>query len=103
MTKIKDMLARDHTYEDVKMWNNFKFLIDNEANYTIETIENSIAEKYAHDLYGLFLNHFGVERNSIYIHMLVNGFTCSHDYDGEKVSFKILNLEAVEYARSMRG
>lgn len=103
MLKIKDMLSIDHTYEDVKMWNNFKYLIDNEANYTIETIENATAEKYAYDLYGLFLNFFKIDRKYIYVHMLVNGYTSSHDYDGEKLSFKILNLQAVEYARSMKG
>ena len=103
MLTIKDMITKDHTYEDVKMWNNFKYLIDNEANYTIESISNAIAEKYAYDLYGLFLNHFKIDRQYIYIHILVNGFTCSHEYDGEKTAFKLLNLQAVEYAKSMKG
>ena len=48
-------------------------------------------EKYKFDLYGLMANELQIAHFQIYPNMLVNGYTCSTDYYGERLAFRMID------------
>ena len=78
----------------VYKWNSIKDLLISKhllsSPYVISAV---VAEKYKFDLYGLFRNELNLPDYQIYPHILVNGYTCSTDYYGERLAFKLIDGE----------
>ena len=60
-----------------------------ESNHRIVTIEPVIAGKYRFDLEGLLRYEFNVDREFIPMTIILNGYTCSTDYKGDKLTLRI--------------
>lgn len=81
-----------YTKDLIHKWNSVKdYLILNHLADTILTVSPVAAEKYKFDLYGLMANELQIAHFQIYPHMLVNGYTCSTDYYGERLAFRMID------------
>lgn len=80
-------MSRDLIYK----WNSVKLVLV--ANHIISqaTVSTVAAEKYKFDLYGLLKYEINLPEQQIYPHMIVNGYTSSWDYYGERLRFDIID------------
>lgn len=84
---VSSYISKDLVYK----WNSVKPNLI--ANHIVSqsTVSPVAAEKYKFDLYGLFKHEISLPDNQIYPHMIVNGYTSSWDYYGERLSFSIID------------
>lgn len=60
---------------------------------TITPVE---ARKYTGDLYGLFTKVLKVDYQYLYPHIIANGYDGLNDYDGRRLTFTVLNIQALQ-------
>lgn len=94
---IGDILSYDTSVNRslIAKWNTVKDILNNDHIVSEIAVKTTDAEKYRFDLYGLIKNNFSIPEYQIYPHMIVNGYTSSYDYYGERLRFKIINGETL--------
>jgi len=86
--------------ELISKYNSIIQTLKNNHTATTLTVTPSIANMYIGDLYGLFKVILNVPLDSIYPNMVANGYKCSQDYNGDKVTFIILDNDVInDYVR----
>lgn len=76
-------------------WQSIKPLLETKYVLNTFTITPVTAAKYRGDLLGLFRHEVGVDINYIYPHIIANGYDGPNCYDGEQLTFKLLDLAAL--------
>lgn len=65
------------------------------------SVTPAMAEKYKGDMYGLFKNEFSIAETDIYLHIRINGYLSSDDYNGELLELQILDNSQLLIYRSL--
>ena len=92
MLSIKKMLDTDKVLDNElqKKWNSAALYLERNYLYDTREIGGAIAYKYRQDFSGL-LNYLDIPKELQYLHIIVNGYKSSTDYDGINTSIKIID------------
>jgi len=99
MLSLKKILNTDIVMDaDLqKKWNSAALYLERNYLYTTNDVGGVVAYKYAQDFIGL-LNYLDIPKELQYLHIIVNGYKSSTDYDGINSSIKIIDTkEAMLY------
>lgn len=104
VTKLSDQINNTPYTLDkywVKKWNSIKPILKYKYVAAVNEVTPLYAEKYKHDLYGLFKIYFGISDQYVYPHIIVNDFDSSYDYNGNKLRFRMLDNSKLNYYISL--
>lgn len=92
MSNIGKSISSVNTNSElIEQWNNIVYdLISNHITNEIE-ISPVLAEKYKGDLYGLFTRELNITPELVHPYVRVNGYDSSDCYDGNKLTFSLLD------------
>lgn len=99
MDNISSRIHADYRFLDpdlVKKWLTIRELL--EFKYVANTVSITpvTALKYKGDLFSLLSFELGVQPIYIYPHALANGYDGLTDYNGDKLSFKLLDVSKLK-------
>jgi len=99
MLSLKKLLDTDIVIDSdlQKKWNSVALYLEKKYLYNTNDVGGVVAYKYSQDFIGL-LNHLDIPKELHYLHIIVNGYKSSTDYDGINSSIKIIDTkEAMLY------
>ena len=80
-----------------KKWNSVALYLEKNYLYSTNDVGGAVAYKYSQDFIGL-LNYLDIPKELHYLHIIVNGYKSSTDYNGINSSIKIIDTkEAMLY------